>query len=426
MREERIARSASAALMVLAVAFAPLYILFGFAFASAMLAFGSACAAVGTAVGLRLGKRHTALQLLAALLPAAALAFIVPIGLQHGLVIARYAMLGAGVLLALWTERLALRPPAPGRMVGVLLAPLAVLLAVCASLWLQSRSAASSSPGMWALMITIASVWLVAALFLLNRNALRQAAYASNGGGVPAGARRSGAVGVAVFAAAAFVLASIGAIARAIADAIKWLIVWLVNLYVYLAGLLSAQGPQGQPMPTKSPDEMPPLPQGDASPFMKLLSDILLYVCIIAVAAGLLYGLYKLLPKLWRWLVARIGGMFSTWREDEGYVDRSESLMNLRQALADAGSGLKKFARRFRRRPRLADFPTNAGKARFLFREYLHGLVAARREPPPSATATDIARPAPALASAYNRARYAEEEPSNSEIEKAKDSVRIK
>lgn len=425
MLEEKIARSVSAAFSVLMLAFIPLYIFFDFAFASESLFFGLGCTAIGVVVAQLMGRRHAALQMLAAAAPAAALAFAVPIGIE-GAAIARYAMLGAGILLAVWAERLALRPAEAGKKVGPFIVPMAVTLFACGTLWLYMRTAGKASPGLWQLMAALGSLWLLVSLYMMNRLSLRQAAFAASQSGIPAGARRSGALGVTIFAVAVFLLASIGAIVRAIADALKWLIEWCIKAYVYLAGLLFPGGSQAQPTPTGSPDQMLPPAQGAASPFMKLLSDILLYAAVIAVAALIVYGLYKLLPKLWKWLLGRVGGLISTWREDEGYVDRSESLMNLRQALSDAGTGLRKFVRRFRRRPRIGDYPTNAGKVRFLFREYLHGLVSVRQEPSPGATATEIARSAPALSSAYNLARYAGEEPTDAQIEKACEAVRQK
>lgn len=425
MPEERIARSVSAALIVLTIAFAPLYMLFGFAFAAPVLFFGLGCTVVGIAASLLLGRRRAVFQLLASALPAAALALIVPVSIVRGALIARYAMMGAGALLAVWTERLALRPANPGRETGLLLAPLGVLFAVCAVIWLRAKNYGSAAQGMWTLLIAIGCIWFVVALFLLNRLALRRAAASGTQRSIPAGARRSGTVGVAVFAVAVFVLAGINTIVQAIAEAIKWLIARVVEVFLFLSSLFSS-GMQAAPSPTGGQQDMQLPPPGEASPLMQLLSNIFLYAAVIAVAAAILYGLYKLLPKLWRKLLERFGRLASTWHQDEGYQDRSESLMNLRQALSDAGAGLRKFARRFRRRPRIGDYPTNAGKARFLFREYLHGLVSSGREPPPGATATDIARPAPALASAYNRARYAEEEPGDAEIDKAQQEIRQK
>lgn len=422
MREERIARSMAGALIVLPLAFAAVCLAFGPAPARAALFYGIGCALLGIAAGWLTGRRHPALQILASALPAAALALAIPLDMPYA-GIARYALMGLGAGLSVWAERRYTVSSGDAMQNSLLLAPLLSLLAAAAVLWFAQRTAENAYPGVLGLLAAIGSLWFALAVILMNRSSLRQAAHAERSADVPAGARRSGAVGALVFLAAAFALANVDAVVRFIGDAIRQIVAWLIAAYLFLAKLMpsseQAPGPEGGEGET-----MLPPAEGGPSPIAELISNILIGLVLAAVAAAMLYGLYKLVPKIVRKLRERLGGLFATWKEeDEGFSDSTESLMNFRQAMSDAGERIRKFARRFRRRPRIGDFPTNAGKARFLFRELLRALKAAGREPPPGATATEAAKKAPGLAPAYNRARYAEEEPSDGEIERAREAL---
>jgi uncharacterized protein YjeT (DUF2065 family) len=424
MREEKIARSISGALTVLLIAFAALTLIWGLDFARQALFYGLGCTLTGIAAGWVLGRRHALLQLLASALPAAALALAVGISIP-GAEFARYILMGAGALLAVWAERQSVASRDAPLNNGLLLAPFAALLGVSAVLWFSSHAEGSPAFGGWTLLLSIGSVWFVATVLLLNRIAFRQAARAESQRGIPAAVRRSGTAGALIFLLAAFVLANIGDIAGFVGNIIKTLIAWIVKAYLFLASLFPGGSPAQTPIPTNTPGILPPA-EGGSSPFMEFLSYVAIAAVLLAVAAGIVYGLYRLLPKLWKKLRERLARLFASWRtEEEGFSDRAESLMNLRQALSNAGARLRKFARRLRRRPRIGDYPTNIGKARFLFREYLRGLAASGRAPAQAATAAEIAHGSPALASAYNLARYGEEEPSDMDIEKAKESFRI-
>jgi hypothetical protein len=424
MREEKIARSVSGALIVLPVMFMPLYLIWGFAFARSVLLFGFGCTAVGIAAGWLLGRRHPALQIAASVLPSALLALAVPIHIP-GADIVRYCLMGLGALHAVWTERRSVASGDTALKSGLLLAPLLALLFVSVFLWFTAKSTATMTADVWTLLLILGALWFAVAAFLLNRLSLRQAAHAGSHSDVPEGARRSGTAGVVLFIVATFVLAGISDIVQGLVAAFRAAAGWLIQAVLFLLNLLSklfapsAEGPQAS-----GEQDMPLPPGGEASPLAQLISNILIALVLLAVVAAIVYGLAKLFPKLWQKIRDRLSGVFAGWREEEAdYQDRAESLMSLKQALSGAGERLRKFARRFRRRPRLDDFPTNAGRIRFLFREYLRGLVAARREPPPGATATEIAKTAPALAGAYNRARYAGEEPGDGEVAKAQEQV---
>jgi hypothetical protein len=411
------------ALIVLPLAFGGICLAFGPGPARAALFYGLGCALLGIAAGWLLGRRHPALQIAASALPAAALALAVPLDMPYA-VIARYALMGLGALLAIWSERRFAVPAGDSMKNGLLLAPLVSLLAASAVLWFSQNASGNPAQGAWGLLAAVGAVWFALAVFLMNRSSLRNAAHAERSAEVPAGARRSGTAGALVFLAAAFALANVDAIVRFLGAAFRQLVVWLIAAWLFLCSLLPASSDQA-PAPTGSPEEMQlPPAEGGPSPLAELISNILIGLVLVAVAAAILYGLYRLVPKLVQRIRERFGRLFASWREeDEGFSDRSESLMSLRQAFSDAGDRFRKFARRLRRRPRIGDFPTNAGKARFLFRELLHALKSAGREPPPGATATEVAKKAPGLAPVYNRARYAGEEPSDEEIERARESL---
>lgn len=420
MREEKAARSAAGALITLPIAFTAVFFTLGIELARTALFYGFGCAAIGIAAGWFLGKRHAAIQIAASALLAAALALVPGISVPSADII-RIAMAVLGALMAVWMERRFISP-ADSLSPGLLLSPLAVLLVLSAVLLISAHTSGEAGSGVWTFIISMGTAWFVIAVFMLNRTALRQAAHAQTHGEVPPGARRSGTAGVIVFLAAAFALANIEAIVSFIGAVIRKLIEWLMAAIAFFGSLFPKAEPMPEPTQEAAQDLFPPA-ESAGSPIWDIILWILAAALLLAAACGIIYGLYKWIPKLWRKLKERIGNLFATWREEEqDYSDRSESLMSLRQAFANAGARFRKV---FRRRLRLSDFPTNAGKARFLFREFLHGLVSSGREPPPGATATEIARPAPALSTAYNQARYGEEEPSDAEIEKARESVHL-
>lgn len=421
MREDRIARSLAAALAALAVLFAPAFLLFGIVAARLVLYFGLGCAAIGIAAGWLLGRKAPVLQIVVSVALAAAAGWFVGLTLPGGLVV-QVALMGAGALLALWVERLFVTAHTRELRSGLLLAPLAAWLAAAFALFLTVRGNADA-PQMWPLIIVPAAIWFALSAVMLNRLGIRQAARAGSGAGVPAGVRRSGAAGVLVFVAASLALASISTIVSFLADALRKIAYWVLAAIAWLATLFPFAG--GQSGEGAGQQEMLPMDGGEASPLAQLISTVVMVLVIAAVLAAIVYGLYKLFPKLWRKLRERFGTLFASWRDNEDYRDRSESLLSIRQAMQNAGDQIRRIARRFRRHRRLADFPTNTGKARFLFREYLRGLISVGHEPHPAATASEVARPAPALAHAYNLARYGEEEPGDGEIERAREETKI-
>ncbi len=420
MREERVIRSLAAALTALALLFAVACILAGLALARLVLFCGLAFAIIGIAVGMLLGKRHPLLQILLSAAPGAALAWLAGrIAMVEPVYL--YSLVAIGVLLAVWAERLYITTREASLSAGALLAPLAGWLCSAAILYLTIRERADAGT-VWPLVIIPASVWFAVAMVALNRNGVRQAARANTGSGVPAAVRRNGTIGAVLFVAATFLFANASAIMGFIADGFKKLVAWAVAAFYWLSSLLSPSTTGGQT--PQGGDQQQPLPMGgEASPLMQLIGDIVMVLMLVCIAAAMLYGIYKLFPKLWLKLRERLNAIFGSWHDSDDFRDSSERLMTLRQAFSNAGKGLRKLVRRFRRRERIDDFTTNAARARFLFREYVRGLCASGHVPRPSATASDIARPVPALAHAYNLARYGEEEPSDGEVEKAREEV---
>jgi hypothetical protein len=423
MREEKIARSVAGALIALPAAYLVLFLTCGAEFAKLSLFYGLGCTFLGILSGWFLGRRHPAVQIPVAAAAAALLGLAVRIDLPLAAV-ARYCLMGGGALLAVWTERQYVVTSDTGVKSGLLIAPLVSLLVVSTFLWFQSRSSGQSFGGTWTLIITLGAVWFAIAMFLLNRLTLRQVVRANSQSDIPAGVRRSGTVGIVLFLAATLALASIGTLIQAIGNFFRSLALWVIQALLFLSSLFRSGSATDTAAPSAT-QEMLPKDTSTPNPLMELISNIIIAVVLFAVVAGILYALYRFLPKLWKKLMDRLNAVFATWKEEEsGYQDRAESLMSLKQALNGAGEQFKKLARRFRRKPRLTDFATNADKVRFLFRELLHSLTTSGHEPPPGATPNDIARTAPALAQVYNRARYGEEEPSDGEIERVKEGVR--
>ncbi len=420
MREERIIRSLAAALTALALLFAVAFLLAGLELARLVLFCGLAFAVIGIAVGTLLGKRHPVMQILLSAAPGAALAWLAGriVMIEPAYL---YSLVAIGVLLAVWAERLYVTTREASLSAGALLAPLAGWLCTAGILYLTVRERPDTAQ-IWPFVIIPASVWFIVAMVALNRRGVRQAARANTGSGVPAAVRRNGTVGAVLFIAATFLFANASAIMGFIADGLKKLVAWAVVAFYWLSSLLSPSNTGGQS--PQGGDQQQPLPMGgEGSPLMQLIGDIVMVVMLVCIAAAIIFGLYKLFPKLWQKLRERLNTLFGTWRDSEDFRDSSERLMTLRQAFSNAGKGLRKLARLFRRRERIGDFTTNAGRARFLFREYVRDLIASGHRPRPAATASDIARPVPALAHAYNLARYGEEEPSDGEVESAREEV---
>ena len=115
-----------------------------------------------------------------------------------------------------------------------------------------------------------------------------------------------------------------------------------------------------------------------------------------------------------------LGLAYEVYSDTVAYSDRNESLLSLRQALDDAGASVRRFARRFRPKPKLEDCPTNAEKVRFLFREYLRNLLQAGRTVRPGDTpATIVGQTGRGLWEPYNRTRYRGDEPTDEEVQRA-------
>ena len=418
MRDERLVRGFAPALAALILAASALYLLSDAAFAQLMFAFGGLCAAFGLAVGWLLGRRNAALQIACAIVPAAALALL-PVW-AGGPAYTVYPMMALGAALSLWTERLTVTSAAKPLKAGVAIAPLVTLL-IGAFAMLFAADGRQDAAGMITFLIALGIIWFAITAVVMNRLSLRAAARSS--AGVSAGVRRAGFAGSVVFILATVLLACVGPIVQFLGDAFRKLAQWAFQLFL-LIGSLFPQGEGGQGGAQQNPEDMLPKAEGEQSLLSQIITYVIIGLILLVIVGAIVYGLSKLLPKLWTKLRDRLKGVFSSWHEDEGYRDRTESLLSLRQALTGAGDRFRKFARRFRRRPRIGDFPTNAGRARFLFREYLLGLMERGHEPPPGATANEIARPAPALASAYNLARYAEREPTDRQIEQAAESLK--
>jgi hypothetical protein len=346
----------------------------------------------------------------------------------------RYVLMAAGASMTLAVERRGIAMPEKP-LSGALLAPSGSFLVACAILWFHLRSAKVSGEGMWPILAVLGSVWFVLAVLMLNRSSLRLASRAHLHREIPAGVRRAGLFGTALFLVAAFMLSKIGAIAKALSTSLDAIFRWLIAAYVWLCNLLPQQGVQEQGGGKAQPQPLPVLPGAESQIplWEQILLNVLAALIFLGAVALLLFGLYKGLPKLWQKIRERLAGLLGSWHDEApSYEDKTESLLSLRQALSQAGDKLSRFARRFRRRARLSDFHTNAEKARFLFRELMNRLKAADKLPPPGATPAEITSARTRtdgmkeLSRSYALARYAEEEPDEADIRAAAKGMEMK
>ena len=427
--EERIAAAVSTALCILLIAFVGFFAAFGFASALPVLLYGLGCVALAVAVAHLLGRIHPLLQILVTVIPAASAALLI-----EG-VLPRYIAMGMGVVVALIAERSVVTGNPPQSVSVRYLSPLLALFVSAAGVWFFSRTNNRPQEGALVTLAVIGAVWLVVALFLLNRYSLRQAARADAQQDVPAGARRAGLAGTLALMALAFLLASIGPIARAISTlfdsiggSVAAFVSWLLKT---LFSSSSKPAPDTTPTPTGGMEQIP-MDGANAPAWFQILMTVLSYVIALAILCLIVYGLSKLLPRVWKDISSRLRTVFATWRDDaQDYRDRAESLMTLRQALGDARKQIDRIARRFRRKPRLEDFPTNGERVRFLFREFLLGLKQRGKQPRPGDTPGEIAASGRApgsddLADAYNLTRYALQEPGDDAVERARRFVEEK
>lgn len=430
MREEKWGRGLSVMFVVLPLAYVlALAAGFGLVGARTLLLFAVGCAFAGMVVGRWLGRWPAVLQMLLCAALAGLGAWVLPVRFEHFWL--RYVVLALGVLFTLIVEYQMLHAGS-SRSGQQLMIPIPAFLASCAILWMALRIGHLPAAEPWGIMAALGACWIVAAAALLNRSALRRAAWADSQREIPAAARRAGMAGIGVFLALCFALSLIGAISQALSRAAEAVGRWLIAAYLWLNDhlLLKTDTPQAGPRGSMQ------LPVGPAKeqPQWAMVLQRLLGIVIVAVAVGaVLYLLYRKLPRVVRAIRDRLRQMYGNWAEEEDpYHDKNESLLSLREALKNAGSRWERFARRFRPRPKLSDFATDAERARFLFRELLHRLRQKDHLPPPGATAREILRaqrPADgmdALERGYAAARYAEAEPSPADIREAARAMDVK
>ncbi len=431
MVEEKLGRGMAAAFTVLPLAFVlALALGAGMDGAITLLLYGLGCAAAAIAVARLLSRAPAAVHIALCAALAAGAALLLPLRLEWPWL--RYVVLAAGALFTLIVERCALRS-GDGTVSQALLLPLGTLLGSCLLLWMHVRMTDTPLPQAWAVLSALGCGWFVSAMLLLNRWSLRRAARAGAQREVPAGTRRAGFVGTTVFLVAAFLLSLVQAIGRWLSTALDAAWRWLVAAYLWLINSLMSQTPVEPGEGNGQPDMgLPPVDAQDQPLWQQILLGIITVVIVLGCAALLVYGIYKGAPRLWKAIVERLRALFGTWADDDAaYHDRSESLLSVRSALAQVGEQWNRFARRFRPRPKLSDFATDAERARFLFRELLRRLCQRDAMPPPGATAREILAAQrtdgmQALSRSYALARYAEEQPDPRDIQEAAKGLDVK
>ena len=417
MREERTGRAIANGLIFLPIFFAVAYLLLGYSGARWMFFYGLWCILAALVTARLMGRLPVIVQILGcAVASAAALLLPAPS-------LAQYVALPIGLLLTLFVERTALKENANG-LGNRLLVPLGSVLVAAGFIWIYTHTTGFKPEGSYLLLFVTAALWLIVALLLTHRSAYRDAAIATTQQEITAGVRRSGFAGLAVLLAVVFALVFSGPIGRALGVLFGGLGHGIAVLLTKLAQLFmgNEQAPT-EPEPTGDLDmnQFMPAPEGGPNIIMQIITYVLMGAVLLAMVALLIYGLTRLVPKIWRDLSGWAQRVFGGWREDTvAYSDRNESLLSLRQALDDAGASVRRFARRFRPKPKLEDCPTNAEKVRFLFREYLRNLLQAGRTVRPGDTpATIVGQTGRGLWEPYNRTRYRGDEPTDEEVQRA-------
>jgi hypothetical protein len=177
-----------------------------------------------------------------------------------------------------------------------------------------------------------------------------------------------------------------------------------------------------------------PRAEGESNPFLQALMNVLLYILAGAVAllvvGGAIYLIWRAVRVLYRAFSLLLGRRSEGMRE--GYIDKRESLWDMKRMAQNTLMRTREwFQERFTRPDRWADMVDNQERMRFLYRRYVRRAMEKGFVPSHAATAAETVRDsqrhtgdteaAGLLIEGYQRARYGEYMPTDTQIAAIKD-----
>ncbi|WP_123041610.1 DUF4129 domain-containing protein [Cohnella candidum] len=255
-----------------------------------------------------------------------------------------------------------------------------------------------------------------------------------------------------------FLVAMLVLLALLPAGAGGWLFRLLRGAIRGFFAILAALLPKGEPQPTPPPETEAPPPQMEMPPtkepgwFLRLLDHVLPYFVLAALAALLIWGIYRLYRDhkgfLRRWLEGMARWLRRPGREAEspGFTDEQSSLFSWEETLGRLRKSRIGRLLKANREPGWKDLTRNRDRIRYLYRKWLREQTAGGYPASPHLTPRETAlevenlrRPErhsrlsrgdkaewdeARLIDTYYKARYAEEEPTDEELKAVRGTYR--
>lgn len=271
-----------------------------------------------------------------------------------------------------------------------------------------------------------APVLLITGIFAFNRENLR--AVVSPAGSktrFPAGMRRNNMIILAVFVAFALILANL----ESFATLIRTLALWIASATSFVMSSISALRKLvggSSTLPESNGNGLESLlPAGDGGgDFWNRVLDIASSGMTIIIALAILFFAYKYGRKHLRRFVNWLKGLLKRQKSvEEAFFDETEDLdrEKLRERSLHRVGNLLGI---FRRKPGFDDMGTPRAKVRFAYRTALKSLGGSSRSATPNELTRELSELSPASAeqfiAAYNAVRYADGEPSDTDVAAAR------
>ncbi len=285
-----------------------------------------------------------------------------------------------------------------------------------------------------ALISWLGLVSIIAAVFILNFRTLQTETLSGNKqAAVAANIVRQNRAMLLVLLAIIIIIAAF----RQIKD---WLYAMMISILKWIFSLFSGE-PSEAPVeinPTPAPAEQMPMPAGkDPFPLFVILEKIAYYVMVILLIAASLYGIYRLIRQMGKWLIQLKQWLLQSkaGRNENmkitGYVDERTSIWRAKSRKTSFLERLQEWvAGIFEKEPRWEDLKDNKERVRYLYRHYLLRSMGSgylfKNFLTPNETTIDIeqwdqSKPAPKdLTTLYNQARYGNTEIADRDVDKLK------
>lgn len=274
-------------------------------------------------------------------------------------------------------------------------------------------------------------VLIVCMLFVMNHRAMRAAAHAAEAPVVlPRRMLKQNRWMTGILAAVVLLIGLfeqlrtlVGAVARAI---VREIVMWFSRIPLTMHRI---SGGESLPPP------LPPVSAG-GNPFWVKVLDILFFIVagiiILALAGTVAVVIWTGVRTLCR-LIADVLGKRSEAMA-EGYIDRRESLWDMRRITGNALNRTRRWFRvHFPAPERWQDMADNRQRMRYLYRRYVRRAMEKGFVPAAAATAAETvlqarpyvedARIAERLLASYQAARYGEAMPSDADVAAVKDAL---